>query len=93
MKATIYFLYSGGWDSRDTAMETAEKDIRYWLRKSPGCHELSDILVVPESARRDWMSIPDKMRAEEIEYEAQKKGEFERAEYERLKAKFTPPAA
>jgi hypothetical protein len=90
MKATIYFLYKGtdGWDSRDTTVADAEKDIRYWLGKSPGIYELEDILVVPESVKGDWMKIPAKMRDEETEYARTKAIEAEKTELQRLKAKY-----
>lgn len=91
MKATIFFLYADpiGYDERSSTMETAEKDIRYWLGKSPGTHGIVDVLVVPEP-RTDWMAVVAKYYQEESDAEMERRELEERANYERLKKKFEP---
>lgn len=89
MKAYIYFIYTREPAAcRETTLETVEQDIRYWLGKSPGIHEIEDIIVLPESDKKDWMKVREAMLEEEAAYEAKQLEQEERATFERLKAKF-----
>lgn len=90
MKSTIYFLYRDHpVERRDCFFDdNIEQTIRYWLGKSPGIHDLDEILVIPDDQRKNWMSVKEQMIQEEIAYAEEKREQAERDEYERLKQKY-----
>jgi hypothetical protein len=91
MQATIYFIYQSE-PARSFTCENTIKDIegeiRYWMGKSPGMHEVEKIIVIPQDQEKDWMYVLTKMRDEEDAYEEKKRLEAEKQEYERLKSKY-----
>lgn len=88
----ILFLYSrgSGWCSRQTEPAKVEQDVRYWLGKSPGIHEIEQIIAFEPANVLDETRIMDIIRDEERRHEETKRLESERAEFRRLKAKFEP---
>lgn len=93
MNATIWFIYS---DHPAYAVqcnnESVEDSIRYWVKKSPGMYDIQKILVVPEDQNKDWMQVLFNLREEEAAYAEQMQERAERAQFERLKAKYEAKA-
>lgn len=89
MKHFIYFIYfSEPTCVRECDDGDVEGEIRYWLTKSPGMYEIDEILVIPESEKKDWMFVKRKMDEEVLKYEQERRERHERSEFERLKKKF-----
>jgi hypothetical protein len=91
MNATIYFLYQKEPAQQFTCKNTVEdieRNIRYWMEKSPGIYEVIEILVIPDDQKKDWMYVQSKMRSEEVNYAEKMREKEERATLQRLKAKY-----
>lgn len=93
MNATIYFIYEREAAKRFSCKNTVkniEGEIRYWLGKSPGMYrdQLTEIIVLPDEHKKDWMYVLRKIDDERYEAEERHAAEAERREYERLKAKY-----